>query len=182
MVLIGEEDLMRKLTVFLVLLLSIMLLVSAGCGGKKVTVRTEEGKVEYSEESGKVKVKTEEGEATYGQEDVSEEDLGVPIYPGAKLVKGGGGSVKTKTEEGEGEFMTAAFTTSDSIDEVSEWYRSKLSGKPKFMDLSSTMAGKKTGMFMFQEGTAAKTVVISAGEGEQEGATVISISSGATTP
>lgn len=172
---------MRRLFGIVVLLLTIFLLLGAGCGGKKVTVKTEEGKVEVSEKSGEVKVKTKEGEATYSQEKITEEDLGVPIYPGASLVKEGSTSVRTKTEEGEGVFMAASFVTGDSIEEVTEWYRSKLSGKQNFMDLSSTVGGKKSGMFMFQEGGTAKTVTISAGEDEQKGKTLIAISSGTTT-
>ncbi len=173
---------MRRLSAIVVFLLFIFLLLGAGCGGKKVTVRTEEGKVEVSEKSGEVKLKSEKGEASISKEKITEEDLGVPIYPGAAISKDGSASVKSRTEKGESVFMAATFVTEDSIDEVTEWYRSKLSGKQNFMDLSSTVGGKKSGMFMFQEGNTAKTVTITAGEDEHKGKTLISISSGTATP
>ncbi|MCL6630187.1 MAG: hypothetical protein K6U00_11360 [Armatimonadetes bacterium] len=114
----------------------------AGCGEKKTTLETPEGKVEVSEEGGgKITYKTGEGEATYeaATEAPSEEELGAPLYPGAAYVPESGGSVSGVAPEGEFTTVGGEFRTPDPFRMVLAWYRERL-GEPLFQEESQSTA------------------------------------------
>lgn len=95
---------------------------------------------------------------------VKEADLGVPIYPGAKL------NEKATVEdnsglEGNWEATEAVLTSDDPADKVIAWYRSELSSKPGFEDLSTNEGGNETGMYYFPVGADSRTVVVTENKG-----------------
>ena len=107
-----------------------------GCGEKKTTLETPEGRVEVSEEGGgKITYKTGEGEATYEQatEVPSEEELGAPVYPGAEFNEKGSGSVTGSSAEGKYSSLVAEFAAKDDFDKVFSWYKGRL-GEPLYVD------------------------------------------------
>ncbi len=62
--------------------------------------------------------------------EVSEEQLGVPIYPGAKADESGGSfSISGASKEGKGSFSAVTFTTTDSLDEVVAFYKGELAAE-----------------------------------------------------
>ena len=155
--------------VMLVAMLVVGLAALGGCGGKKTTTVTKTGEIE-----------TDEGTTTVTT--VTEKDIGVPIYPGAKMDKNSAGTVKSKNEKGVEVWSAAVLWTEDPVSEVIAWYRDELKGKPGFTDLtqglSSTVTGEQTGLFAFQEGDAFKMVAIGAGNVDHPGKTEIAITSG----
>lgn len=149
----------------LVLLLMAGLVVTAvigliGCGGTSVKLDTGKGKVEISSPKGSVKLQNKAP---------TESQLGVPVYPNAKFIENSSGSYT----QGQESVAAAGFTTDDSIDKVVAWYKSKLSGKPQFTDLSTAEGG----MLSFQSGNEIKSVLI-APSTEFKGKTGIVITSG----
>ena len=149
--------------VMLVALLVLGLAALVGCGGKKTTTTTKEGETTVSGE-------------------ISEKDLGVPIYPGAKMDKNAAGTVKSKNEKGEEVWSAAVLWTDDPVSEVIDWYRDKLKGKPGFTDLTAGVpspgTSEETGLFAFQEGDTFKMVTIGKGTVDHPGKTEIAIASG----
>lgn len=150
----------------LVALLVLGLAALVGCGGTK---------------TGEVEVETEEGTTTVSGT-ITEKDLGVPIYPGAKMDENSAGTVKSQNEKGEEVWTAAILWTDDSVSEVIDWYRDKLKGKPQFTDLtqgiSTSATGQEMGMFAFQEDDAFKMVTIAKGTVDHPGKTEIAITSG----
>ena len=131
--------------------------------------------------TGEVEVETEEGRTTVSG-GVTEKDLGVPIYPGAKMDENAAGTVKSQNEKGEEVWTAAVLWTDDSVSEVVAWYRNKLKDKPQFTDLtqgiSTTATDQEMGLFAFQEGDAFKMVTIGEGTVDHPGKTEIAITSG----
>jgi len=89
-----------------------------GCGAK-----TTPGK------SGDQAQGAEEGNYTVSEQAPTEEQLGVPIYPGAQLVPGSGGVTTSGGSEGDVTNVGAIYETDDGLDEVVAWYTGKL-GQP----------------------------------------------------
>ena len=164
---------MRKLIgVLLVALLVVGIVGVIGCGGtKNVTIDKNGKKIDVQTENGETKVKTDEGEMTVTSS-VTEEEIGVPFYPGAKMDKEAPGMV-TKNAEGE---VTGAVVlwTDDPPSEVIAWYREKLAGKPNFTEMTATA---DQALFGYQEGDVAKTVAIGIGTVDNPGKTQIAIAS-----
>lgn len=129
-----------------VVLLLIALVCLAGCGGKGVLTA-----------------------------EVSEEDLGVPLYPGAEMIEGASGTVTTASEQEKVTWSGARLITDDSFSDVVAWYKGRLSGRNGFADMSMVSKDAEIGMFTFQEGDSIKTVIINHGDGNLEGKTVIEI-------
>jgi hypothetical protein len=159
---------MKKIIgLILVALLALGLVALVGCGGKKTTTKTGE-------------FKTDEGTTTVTT--VTEEDIGVPVYPGAKMDENASGTVKSKNEKGEEVWSAAVLWTDDPVSEVVAWYRDKLKGKPGFTDLaqglSTSATGQEMGLFAFQEGDDFKMVTISEGTVDHPGETQIGIAAG----
>jgi hypothetical protein len=127
----------KALLVLAVLALLAGLLVSAGCGNDNQVIESEGKKITVEEtgeggEPGKVTVEGEEGEADIevSEQVPTEEDLGVPIYPGAAYIPGSG--VAARTTSGESEFILtgAEFTTTDDYRNVTDFYRAALKLDP----------------------------------------------------
>lgn len=120
----------KGLTLLVLLALTVSLLATVGCGEKKTTVSTPEGKMTVSEDdgSGSVTITGDDGEMTYSADDKAptEDELGAPIYPGAKYVQGSGGTLTTTTDGETSTMSSGEFTTTDSYVKVVEWYTGKL--------------------------------------------------------
>jgi hypothetical protein len=156
--------------VMLVAMFVVGLAALGGCGGKKTTTVTKTGEIE-----------TNKGTTTVTAT-VTEKEIGVPIYPGAKMDKNAAGTVKSKNEKGVEVWSAAVLWTDDPVSEVIAWYRNELKDKPGFTDLTQglTMSAteQQSGLFAFQEGDAFKMVAIGAGNVDHPGKTEIAITSG----
>lgn len=156
--------------VMLVAMLVVGLAALVGCGSKKTTTVTKTGEIE-----------TNEGTTTVTGT-ITEKEIGIPIYPGAKMDKNAAGTVKSKNEKGEEVWSAAVLWTDDPVSEVVAWYRDKLKGKPGFTDLTQGLSVSATeqqmGMFAFQEGDAFKMVTVAEGTVDHPGKTEIAITSG----
>lgn len=146
----------RAVVVRALLLLCSAALLTAGCGSEESkTVVTPEGKATVTTktegEKSVVKVETKEGTLTVksGSQTVSEAEVGVPIYPGAKVVST---SQMAETKDaGSGKASTYSFTTNDGFDKVVGFYKTNLKNVQHSMD--QTMGDQKMSMFMTgQEG------------------------------
>ena len=156
--------------VMLVAMLVVGLAALGGCGGKKTTTVTKTGEIE-----------TNDGTTTVTGT-ITEKEIGIPIYPGAKMDENAAGTVKSKNEKGEEVWSAAVLWTDDPVSEVVAWYRDKLKGKPGFTDLTQGLSMSATeqqmGMFAFQEGDAFKMVTVAEGTVDHPGKTEIAITSG----
>ncbi len=81
---------------------------------------------------------------------VTEEELGVPIYPGAEAQKDGTSSVSISggSAETRGWIGVAVFVTEDGMDEVVAFYREKLSKGVRTVE--TTNDGKRSAVFQVQ--------------------------------
>jgi len=110
-----------------------------------------------------VRIATPMGEMTMGNTEVTEAELGIPIYPGAE---GEQGSFRIGTAEGT--MGTFVFQTTDSPEQVLEFYRGQFG---ETVDVVSTpQGGIITSTPSDREG-----YMISVGRDENETKTVISI-------
>ncbi len=99
-----------------------LLLAVWGCGGSENAVQVKGG-----DEAGTgVVVELEDGKLETGVFEPTEENLGLPIYPGARLVPGSG--ITMRRTQGEKVLVShqAEFLTGDGLAEVVDWYRGKL--------------------------------------------------------
>lgn len=158
---------MKKIVTVLVLAaLAIGLLGLAGCGssGGTATQPTEE----------KTTAKTDEGTKTDSGRAVTVDEVGFPVYPGAKLNENASMKVSGTENGSKVTYSVAQLWTNDPADKVIAWYKSELSGEPNFMDLS--MQGQA--MFIWGSGTTARWVSVGPGMQENTGKTVIAGGSG----
>ena len=132
---------MRYVRVLIPVCLLVLVLVS-GCGRKEtyttpdgtvtvdrqgdtteVTVETEDGSLEMKGDQSKMTVTTEEGTAVFEMSpDISEKDIGIPIYPGAKFEQ----TVKRTDTEEDQDFAQVHLSTTDTFDKVKTFYAEKL--------------------------------------------------------
>jgi hypothetical protein len=158
----------KHIGLMLAALLVVGLAALVGCGGTKTTTKTGE-------------FKTNEGTTTVTGT-VTEKELGVPIYPGAKMDENSAGAVKSKNAKGEEVWSAAVLWTDDSASKVVAWYRDKLKDKPSFTDLTQgigmSATDQQTGLFAFQEGGTFKMVTIGSGNVDHPGKTEIAITTG----
>jgi hypothetical protein len=125
--------------------------LTSGCSSEESkTVVTPEGKATVTTktegEKSVVKVETKEGTLTVksGSQTVTEAEVGVPIYPGAKVVST---SQMAETKDaGSGKASTYAFTTNDGFDKVVSFYKTTLKDIQHSMD--QTMGDQKMSMIM----------------------------------
>ncbi|GAA0758788.1 hypothetical protein [Ideonella azotifigens] len=113
--------------------------VDLGSGGMKVEGQDEHGKA----------FKMEMGSAQ-----ISEKELGLPFYPGAKPADNKG----TRIVNGDGMMMQVELTSSDDPKKVSEWYRAQLKSSQEnklVMD-----QGKEKGMTLSISDTKAESNVM----------------------
>jgi hypothetical protein len=165
-----EVRMKRLIGLMMAALLVAGLAALAGCGGSKTTTTTNTGGL------------TTNGGTTTVTGTITEKEIGVPIYPGAKMDKNAAGTVKSKNAKGEEVWSAAVLWTDDPVSKVIAWYRDKLKGKPKFTDVTQGLGTSATqqdmGMFAFQEGDAFKMVTIGKGTVDHPGKTEIGIATG----
>lgn len=139
---------MKKLLVIsLILGLFVGMVAVSGCGKKETSVKLPGGEeIQVEEDGGKVTVGTEEGETTYesGEEEPTEKDLGVPIYPDADYVPGSGGTASATSGGETTVYAGGEWTTKDDFDEVVDWYSDEL-GEPTY---TSSEAGTKEAVWI----------------------------------
>jgi hypothetical protein len=146
----------------------------AGCGkasevaSEKVVEKVIESQI--AKEGGQAKVDLAEGqakitstdaqgrttEAQFGGAKITEADLGVPIYPGAKLDDSAASIVDTP----EGRMVSAQFNSGDAPDKVLAFYRDHLkaqSAGKQFVDMG---AGDGTGSLMLGDDQSKASVQI----------------------
>lgn len=129
-----SRKLLPVLTIF-VLAVTAGAYLFAGCGGGKqdegfkyTVEQTGEG-----DKPGKIVVEGGEGgDATLETSETvpTEQDLGVPIYPGSEYVPGSGQALKASRGEGQLFLTGAEFTTSDAFEQVTAFYEEKLKQPP----------------------------------------------------
>jgi hypothetical protein len=103
---------------------------------------------------------------------VTEEQLGVPIYPGAVQTKDGSVSISGTGAEKSGQFNVASFTTDDDIDEVVTFYREKIGEGAQTLD--TRQDGKRSVVFNTQREQGWRMVTV---QEDDEGKTKITIAS-----
>lgn len=109
--------------------------------------------VDVDARSGQVSLQTREGKVTVGKMGtVSEADLGIPIYPSAQPSEAG-----LEVSSPKGGVRTYVFTTSDSITQVTDFYKEKLAD-----DLKTT-ATSPDGAVLTLEGYKGADYIITVG-------------------
>jgi hypothetical protein len=117
--------------------------------------------------NGGVTISTPQGKITAGKTaHVTEAEVGAPIYPGSIAAEGG---FKLGSESGS--MATYVFTTSDSVQQVLDFYRDKFG--PKTSVIESPQGAMVTGSKGDNEG-----IMVTIGRDESEGKTSITITHG----
>ena len=106
----------KALVLMLLVTMVIALVVIAGCGKEETTVETTEEKTTVEEKDSETVDKR-------GSE-VTEEDVGSPFYPGAEIDE----ESANYSSDGEVPHGDVTMCSSDSIEEVVQWYRDNLKG------------------------------------------------------
>jgi len=123
--------------------------------------------VSGSGSNGQVQINTPGGSITANSDETyTAADLGVDIYPGATVAKGG-----MKMTMPTGSSVTAIFTTSDSKEQVESFYKSKLGSDATSMDF-----GPSAILTVKKGDTEQVTVTITSNSSESGGKTQIAIS------
>jgi hypothetical protein len=120
-----------------------------------------------SGENGQVSIHTDQGNITAkGDEGLSASELGVALYPGSSVARGG-----MKMDLPTGTMATGVYTTSDSKDQVVAFYKSKLGSGLSTFDTAN-------GAVLSQKVSDRETIVITVegNSSEFEGKTKYSIS------
>lgn len=140
-------------------------LLATGCGKTERTFHTPGGKVKVKTEKSlrgekqSLEVKAKEGTVTFTageKRSISESELGVPVYPGAKVestssVKGGAGG-------NSGTYEQYMLSTDDSYDKVLDFYKSNL--KDVKTSYVGTQGETRSAMFSMGNGKKQTTVHI----------------------
>lgn len=116
-------------------------------------------------------IKTKEGEVKFeSSKTVTEADLGVPIYPGAKSQDGGSLMIAGGGKEKGGSWTAANFTTADPYESVRDFYKGKAGADAQIMETSAE--GAKTAMFHLkakdEKDKTAATVIVSRSKDKPE--------------
>lgn len=164
-----------KKAIIIVTVLTMAALLASGCaktrkthvtpGGEEVTVETEKS---IQGDKRTVEVKTEEGTATITTETeqtITEAELGVPVYPGAKV------KASSKYEGGKDKFAQHTLVTTDSFEEVQKFYKARL--KNVQTSYSATHEGQKTATFVLADDKGTNAVSIASNE--EENNTIITV-------
>jgi zinc ribbon protein len=114
----------------------------------------------------KVSISTPMGSMTVGKTQVTEEELGIPIYPGAEPEQG-----SMRLGSAKGSMETFVFRTKDSPQRVIEFYRDKMGDKMEY--LTTPQGGMITSAKSEKEG-----YMITVGKDDDKGDTVISVMRG----
>ncbi len=114
-----------------------------------------------------VNIKTPGGDLNISAKgEVSEEQLGVPIYPGAKADESSGSfSISGASKEGRGSFSAVTLTTTDSLDEVVAFYKEALANEIT-NTVESSSGGNRTVVLTVKMENASKNIsIIDEGKG-----------------
>ena len=171
---------MRRLMVVLALLAAAAVL-STGCGTRKQTVTTPGGKVTVeTKRSGRGDkttwtAETKEGKTTVtgGEEKtITEAELGVPVYPGAKVNIES--RVETRTPGAGSGYEHRVLYTPDSYDKVVEFYKKNL----KNIKNESSASSGDTKLTMFQIGEGKDQMMVHVTWDAKENRTMIQVIKG----
>ena len=133
---------MRRERLILLVLLAVVV-VASGCARKR-TYYGPGGKVSVGGTGKSVEVQTGTGRATIDTEKktITEEELGVPVYPGAKVELSGD---YQGTGAGQGGMQQHMLTTPDDFDKVVAFYKSNLKNVKN--SVNQDMGNSKMAMF-----------------------------------
>ena len=136
-----------RFTAVVICVLFVVLLILGGCGSKR-TVTVPGGKATVTDEGGNgktVEMETKEGKATMSTEkkSITEAELGVAVYPGAKVEMSGSYEGSAAGQEGKSEQYM--LTTPDSFEKVTEFYKANLSNVKN--SFNQTMGGQKMAVY-----------------------------------
>ena len=159
------------------MLLFALVFTVSGCSRSKKTVLVPGGTATVTTEKGiggeknTVEVKTKEGKATFTAEkgaEITEAELGVPVYPGAESVSSG----KFEGQGGQAQNVEHhSLSTKDDFTKVVAFYKSKLKN-PQNSYVQE--AGKdKMAMFNIEQGKT--SIVVHVVYTEKEGKTIINV-------
>jgi hypothetical protein len=122
------------------------------------------GTVEMKGDEGSATITTDKGTLEFGSEvNVSEDALGIPLYPGAKTAHMG---KIEQTGEDQGKFIQVYLTTPDSVDKVKAFYQEKLAGAKIPMEIST--ADSRMVQLVVEGEAVSKSVVITRGKDDTE--------------
>ncbi len=153
-------------------------LLVAGCGRdeKKVVVEGKDGKATITAKGAGdtqvVQMETKEGKVTVtsGNQTVTEAELGVPLYPGAKVVSSG--RMDSSKEGTEKSYAQYHLGTKDDFDKVYTFYKTNLKNVEQTLNQS---AGDQK-MAMFTVGNKEKgTINVNIIRDEKKGETLIQV-------
>ena len=166
----------RQSTAGLTILLVVVIVLGAafvvGALGVAFGVWNFARQVAVSPSNGQIEITTPGGQITVGEKiPVTEDELGVPIYPGSEQAEGG---VQVKTPQGVS--GTYVFRTTDPPAKVMAFYREKLAGRDASF-IESSDRGMITGGRDREHG-----FLIAVTREEKDGKTLISITRGRTLP
>jgi hypothetical protein len=107
----------------------------------------------------------------------TEAEVGVPVYPGARLNENE--SMSFTDKNGNKTYSVARLWSTDPVPKVTDWYVSQLSGKDQFKQIAAqtTAAGTATLLTYYENGKY-KMVTVGPGEIEMKGKTVIAVGGG----
>jgi hypothetical protein len=161
---------MRKMIILALAALLAIGLISmalAGCGTSTTAVKTPSGQT--SDNSSK-------GETTGTVRTPTEAELGVPVYPNAKMDEN---AMLTSTDaQGKKSVIAASLWTPDSTDKVIAWYKDQLAGKSELKEMPVVEGGKNEMVFAWKEGDKYKMVTVGADKGDHPGDTGIGVGAG----
>jgi len=120
-----------------------------------------------------VSIQAPGGSVKIGHPTLTEEELGVPIYPGSTPSTDGGSVSISGTGAGKSGFVgVATFKTDDSVDEVADFYREKLSKDTSVAE--SSKSGTRSVVFTTKSDTGGRVITVTASNNDKY-ATLITI-------
>jgi len=145
----------------------------SGCGkaqeaaGEKITEKMIESAISKDGGSAKVDIGKEgavkaegvdkDGKAykiEMGQADVTEKEIGLAFYPGAKPEKG------NRMANGDSQMSQVELVSSDSVAKVTEWYRAQLKARPGKNEQSMEQVTADSAMLMAGDAAGVDSLVI----------------------
>lgn len=153
----------RHLIIVLVLSMVCCCLLITGCGG--------------GNDSGKNASTVPDATEDWKTGDITAEQLGVPIYPGAQMDPEQSGALSGKDAGDEGEWLRGVFYSDTAPGDIKAWYTEQLSGKEGFTDVSMSSEKGETGMLTYTSGETVYQVIIKTSTNSEKGNSMIEITS-----
>lgn len=159
---------MRRVTVIMAVIIVLFLfLMAAGCGNKE--------QAESPGSDRRASDDTSEPEEIFVT--ITEDEIGVPIYPGALAIE----SLLLEGSNAIGEcdykYSSAELSTDDTVEEVTDWYREALSGKPGFEEIQEGYSAGDAHVFSFDASDCCRMIIVMPSDDFRLGLTLIVISS-----